>query len=420
MPSKQKRKDIPQRTDDIEVKIKGVDYSNDLHKLNIISSLASPYPIFEFSIAVDPDEIILDGVFGEDPIKLFLRTVSDDGQIEEEIDMELMLLDTDQSTSSKPQMSDEKRQVRSGFNFMAVPVKSFETITTNINAVYINTNIRNIIENLVRNNTYAKPEIDTEGINTDPIEQVVIPPTTLYRIIKESGYRSIMDGYLDNQFGLYNGIPAVYCTFDNRLKIMNLTKRIKKTNFLKIYQLSESEDSENIYDRSSSGKAVYTFTAAKSSYSGNTKFSSISKDINYITKPSDSLYQIINKDLDNVIAEYGLIDKNKKVQKNSVLSKRRRYNINHTGNEDSETFSNSDISSLIGNLSSIELDIYGNFSVESMMNIGNVIKFEPSNIEQTDVHGKYIMYSTFIKYSRSTTEWNKECSVRLVRSNKTN
>lgn len=419
MPERQ-RKNIPHNTDDLEVKIKDLDYTNELRKLNIISSLASPYPIFEFVIDVDPDDITLEGVFGEDPIKLNIRSVGDDGQVQEEVDVKLMLLDNDQSISAGSSKSSDQNKTRSAFKFMAIPVQSFKTITTNVNEVYLNTTIKKVLENLIKSNTNAKPEIDEDGINNTPLEQVVIPPSILYRIIKEKTQKSKLDGYLDNQFGLYNGIPSVYCTYDNKVKIINLTRQIKKNHVLNIYQLSEDEDNKKIYDKSSSGGTVYTHGEVKSSYSGNTKFSSISKNINYITKPTDGLYRIIEKDLDDIISTYGIIDRNKNIQKNRELNTRKRYSIYHTGNDNSDTFAISDLSSMIGSLSSLELSIYGNFFVEEFLNIGTVAKFNPSSVEQVDLQGKYILFSTNIKYSRKTTEWDKSCDLRLIRSNKTN
>lgn len=420
MPERERKK-VPQQTNDLEIKIKDLDYTNDLSKLNITSSLAAPYPIFEFVMDVDADEITLEGVFGEDPIKLFIRTTGEDGQMQEELDIRLMLLDTNHTVKAKSEFSEGSPSDRTGFSFMAVPIDSFKTITTNVNEVYMETTMKDVLEDLIKSNTRAKPEIDENGINQDPINQIVIPPTTLYRVIKENGHRSKMDGYLDSQFGIYNGIPVVYCTYDNKLKIINLSKQIKKSHSLTVYQLAEGKDEENRYKKSSSGNILYTHDQIGTNYSGNTKFSVISKNINYIIKPTDRLFEIKEKDLDDVISKYGLIDKNKKVQKNKDSSNnRRRYNISHTGNENSDTFLISDISSLISGLASIELSVYGTFFVEDLLDIGNVIKFEPSNVEQTDIQGKYILYSTYIKFSRKTTEWHKECKLRMIRSNKTN
>lgn len=413
-------RETPKNTYDLEIIIKDNDYTNDMTSLNIASSLVSPYPIFEISLSIDPDDSVLEGIFGEDPIKLYLKGIGHDGMIQEEIDVELMLLDTDQMMGSKSMMADDKQKNKTGFSFMAIPIKAFKTITTNINEVFINTTIKEIIQNLVNNNTRAKLQIDEEGINNDIIEQIVIPPTTLYRIIKENGHRGKMDGYLDNQFGLYEGIPAVYCNHENILKVMNITKRIKKGSTLKIYQLTEGEDNNEIYKKSKEGGTLYTSTPVKTSYSGNTKFSSISKNIFHIIKPTTQLFNIIEQDLDDIISKYGTIDRKKKTQKNEELSNRKRYNISHCGNEDSEIFAISDVSSMIGNLASLEMKITGNFLMEELLDIGKVVKFEPSNIEQTDIEGKYILYSTYLRFSRESSEWYKEANLRLVRSNKTN
>ncbi len=421
MPVREKEETkTPSRTIDIEVIIKDLDYTNDLYSFGIISSLAAPYPIFEFTMNLDPDDVILEGVFGEDPIKLTIMGTGEDAQMQESITIKLMLLDTDHSSGSKPILNNDSQKNSSSFKFMAVPVDAFKTITTNINEIYVDKSVKEIIEDLVNKYTDAELELGLEDINQEIIDQIMIPPTTLYRVIKENSHRGKMDGYLDNQFGIYDGITSVYCTHENKLKIFNLTKQMKKGPLFTIYQLSQGDDQDDIYDESLHGKAVYTFTSVSNSYCGNSKFSSISKNINHIIKPSDKLFDIIEQDLDDVISKYGMVDKNKKVQKNETVSNRKRYNIHHTGNEYSETFANSDVSSLIGSLSSIELTINGNFFIEDMLNIGSVVSFEPSNIEQIDLAGKFILYSTNLKFKRETTEWYKECNLRLVRSNKTN
>jgi hypothetical protein len=417
-----KKQDIPGNTNDIEITIKDLDYTNDLEELVIISSLATPYPFFELVLNIDPNDIILEGVFGEDPIKMTIRTIDENKEMIEEIDLKLMLLDMNhQIANDETNLSNQKQKETTDFRFMAVPIDAFKTITTNVNKIYTDTNIQSVIEDLVSSFTSASVKIDSEGLNNDTYEQVLIPPATLYRILKENGHRGYLDGYLDNQFGLYNGIPAIYCNHNNELHIMNLSKRIKKSSSFKITQLSRDENSDDIYNNSVTKNDVYTFTPIKTNYLGNTKFSTISKNINYIIKPTDTLYKVINKDLDNIISEYGLVDRNKKIQKNiQALNQRKRYNIQYTGNEYSETFINSSISSLIGNLSSIELSIFGTFKAEELLKIGNVVKFEPSNIEKIDIEGKYILYSTHIKYTRESSQWYKKANIRIVRSNKTN
>lgn len=418
MPEK-KKKNIPSQTYDIEIKIKDLDYTNDLRSLKIISSLASPYPVFEFTLVVDPDDVVLEGLFGEDIIKLTLMSVGRDEALQEELDMKLMLLDTDQPLGGGKQLELNEQKNRTKLTFMAVCVDSFKTITSNVNEVFLNNNIKGVIQQLVSDYTNAELKMDSEGANQENIPQLVIPPTTLYRVIKEKGHRTYMDGYLDNQFGLFDGIPAVYCTYDNILKIMNLTKRMKKSQDITIYQLSEDGDHKKIYDKSIEGESYYTYTEIKNTYSGNSKFSSLSKNIRHIVKPSDKLYHIIEQDLNDVVANYGTIDKNKKVQFNKDLSNRTRYNISNSGHEESEIFANSDVASLIGNMSSIEIGVERMLYIEPLLNVGSVVKFDPEKINYIDYEGKYILYSTLVNFSREGPDWSPTCNIKLVRTNKT-
>ncbi len=66
----EKRVFTPNRTYDVQVKIKNLDYTNDMIRIGIGSSLSTAYQVVTLVMSVDPNDVIIEDVFGGEPIKL--------------------------------------------------------------------------------------------------------------------------------------------------------------------------------------------------------------------------------------------------------------------------------------------------------------------------------------------------------------
>ena len=414
------RKSIPKKTYDVAITIKGNDYTPDLIGVQLLTSLLSPYPIVELDLLLDSNDIILEELYGEDPIKVNLRTHGAGDELLEQIDLDLMMLDTSYELTNKDQISDNKEKDKRPFNIKSICRKPFETMTSLVNSVYIGTTLRDILNDLVKNQAGARAlHYDTDGENTEEVGQVVIPPTTLYKIIKENEPGGDSEGFLDSHFGLFSGIPAVYCDYQNEVHIKNLSTRINKAQTLTVYHLSDGKESEDVIKDSPDGKTFYTYRSVSTSYGANKRLAMISNNINYVRKPTDALYEITPYKLTDIASQFGLVTGGKEVHLSQSVGKRNKYEISGNYNNYSDILVHSRLSRLISNLSNIEITINGRFQMENLMKVGDAVKFKPQTAEYSDLGGKYILFASTIDLTRGFsqgTQWASECRMRLMRT----
>jgi len=415
MTTEKSRYFIPGRSYDFQLKIKGEDYSQDMSRVRIVSTLTAAYQVVVLDIFVDPNDVILRKIYGQDPIKLSVRLLEQDGNIHEQIDFELMNIQQGSELPMKTQLSEGIQKDRTQVSLITVPREPFRTTATVVNDVFIARTLRQIIQELVIKNTGAKLDYDADGENTEVIDQVVIPPTTLSRSIS----------YLDTKFGLYNNGPSNqgFVKYNNEITIRNLSSRMKKAAVFNVYQLSISGKTKDIVEKSYDGKNFYTYDNIYNSYSGNTRFSVFAKNLRHIVKPRDTLYYEIQQDLATVCAEYGLISKSPNTRKasiymDSVLENRTRYYIEETGYEKTRAFANTMISKTIADLSTVSINLERNLRILNLMDVGQPVNFDTRVLEFKDLIGKYILKSSDLLFTREG-EWQSIARIVLMRTNKT-
>jgi hypothetical protein len=396
---------------DIQLVIKDYDYTSELFGVRVISSVTAPYQIVTLDILIDPEEILKENVFSKDPLKLSIRL---EGRGTEKItlerlDMELMYLKT--SYNAAPQVRDSmtSQRDRSLFRIITVPRKPFKTITTLVNDVFIGQPMREIIQTLV-GKTDASLNFTSTGVNTEPIDQIVIPPTTLYKAIL----------YLDETFGIFDGMLEVHCNLNNDLHVHNLSKEINKDQTFGIFQIPldvTKEEMNEIFKQCNDGKNFYTYAPLKSDFSGNTKFSLLAKQTKHLTKPKDELYNIIDKNLDDVTSEYGIVYKYDKVLTDPITN-RTKYYVDHLGYQNNETFINARLSKYLSNITTVSVEIEKNLRILNLLNVGEPVKLMTKNFQYVNLAGKYILKNSDISFTKSG-EWFPTCKIDLFRSNNT-
>lgn len=403
----------PTRGYDLELKIKDLDYSGDLNGLRIVSSLSSAYQIIFLNLFLDSDDIILDGgLFGQDPLKLTIRLLGQDENDKEQLEFELMYIKSIFDMPAKSSINNtggkDEQGERVPFKLVTVVRQPFKTMTTNVNYIYEGKKLKEIIEDLGSKVGATSVEIDDDSINPEIIDQVIIPPITFYKAIT----------YLDETFGIYEGVSTSFCQFDNSVYVKNLTKRINNDFAFKVHLLSTDLDNTKIIEESLNGLTFYTYDSIKSEYKGNTKFANMAKNIKYIVKPKDKLFHLIEKDLETVCKENGLIFKNSSFQFDEIISNRVRYDNSHTGYNETETFANAEISKKISSMSMIKLIIHRNLPILNLTNVGECVKFDTNIVSYGEITGKYILHSSDILFNREK-DWECGAIINLIRTNKT-
>jgi len=416
------------KTYEVKVRIKDLDYTNDIVGVTIISTLASAYQMVDVSLFLDPADVILNELFGGESIKLsvfLLREIA--GYAEKIFDMDLIFLSSDFTFAERAQKSEEKSWDRTIVTVHTIPKDPYKSMTTLVNDVFIGQNLNSIISGLASKVGLASVQYDTEGQNTIPVDQVCIPPTTFYKIIKEAtvGAADTFDGFLDQRFGLFDGVAGVFCDYKNNLYIKNLTNRIKMAQTLTIYQLASMQDGDNkseferIIAEMADGNVYYTNDVLESDYFANAKFGTISTNLNHIVKPANKLYAIINQDLEDIAKKYSLIYTAQGSPDFFIdpAIGRTRYLNEDTGNEEEQTIFNSKLSKSLADLSTIEMNIERHIELNPVMSVGDCVKFKPLTVDYQKFEGKYILFRSQIELVRKNN-WMATANLVLIRSNK--
>lgn len=400
-----KRPFVPSRSYDLEMIIRDKDYSNDLTRVRIVNTLDNPFTQFILDMFVDARDIVLDHIYGQDPIKLKIRYI---GQTQPEVPKEQVEYDLIHFKSGFPlPLQKSSSQVdqpdRTQISIVAIAEKDMFSLSTLVNKVYYAATIQEIVTDLA-SEAYTELEIDTEDLNTEKLDQVIIPPISLNRAIQ----------YLDNTFGFYKGTMG--WTFkDGKVKIYNLTRRMNKADTFIIYQLVSGDDNSDIVEKCNDGKRFYTYELIRSDYGGNVRFTNEGKLINHIVKPRDTLFGTINLDLENVCKSYGLLSKrDARIFFNPKLN-RTRYHVDHTGYDTDDTFAISRVAPPVRNMAAIRFTLERNLRILNLVNVGQPVQLTVNIMENKDLSGKYILRSTDLHFNRSG-EWQAVATVRLMRT----
>jgi hypothetical protein len=408
--AEKKRVLTPTRGYDIQLKIKDLDYTNDLRSVRIVSAINTAYQIVILNISLDPSDIILEDVMGNEPLKLSIKLLG--RQIEkiplEDVQFELQYVKSDSMSQTKPQISEGIIKDRTLTNIITVCRKPFKIMSSIVNDIFEEQTPKQIIQKLV---SEAGGELiyDSDGENSEKIDQIMLPPTTLYNTIR----------YLDDNFGLFNGASNLgFCQYDGKVYIQNLTKRMNKNQTFTIYQLAtDNKKNKDIIEKSNDGKNFYTYGALKNQYSGSAKFASKAKKINHIVKPKDSFYRIIEQKIDDVCLNFGAIAKQPEIRMDSNLDDRETYNISHSGNDDSDTFANASVAREIIGISTVEIGIEKSLRILNLLNVGEPVKLKCGSIEYIPLSGKYLLKSSDINFTRETADWVSSCIIVIMRTN---
>ena len=404
---------------DIQLIIEDKDYTLDLVSVRVLSSLSTAYQVVLLNMSLDPNDILLEKIFGSGAFKISIRLLGENAIPQEQVDLELMFIKADYSTIEKDQSSEGLQKDRVPYVVTTVCRKPWKTMNTLVNKVFINTTIPDVISSLA-SDVGTTVEYDTYNQNTDPIDQIVIPPTTFYKIIKECDHSSpdIYDGFLERYFGLFNGVSGVFCRYDNKVFIKNLSAKMRMNQTFTIYQLAGGREDTDIIESSFDGETFYTYGQIKSDYSGNAKLAVLAPTIRNIVSPEDSLTYTYEQNLEDMASRYGLIYQNSKIEVDPNISatSRIRYSSG-IGKEGCQVSCNTEAARAVSDLSTISVNIERNLPILNLMNVGECVKYIPRTLEFVDISGKYILWSSDLQFNKSGS-WEATATINCIRTNR--
>lgn len=395
------------------------DYSTDLMGVKIVSSLSSYYTTVVLQLTTDPSYFILDKIYGQAYITLVIVLKDFDGVPSvTPITFELMHIADNSDLGITTQLDNvdgegiSKEPKRKYIEVTTICRQAFRTMTTLVNDVQSNILMKTLIKGVVSEFTDADLDMDETGINNWPIDQVCIPPSTLKNMFE----------YLDMTFGIYDGVNAVYCTHENKLKVLNLSERIKNNPSFIVNQLALDSDNSELLLKEKPN-VFYTKSDIFKKYKGNTEFSLNARSLRYVVKPKDRLSYVMEIDLKTIASVWGLIDfkgagnfPNFFIDED-MIDKRIHYYTTETGNDYSPTFIHAIKTKPLANLFTIKLNLARSLDIINFLNIGEPVKFDTKIAMYKSFIGNYILMSSVLTFMRDSKDWSGGCQITLSRSN---
>jgi hypothetical protein len=395
---------------DFKLMIEDLDYSQDLIRIRVASSITAPYQSIIFHLNLDPNDVILKRVYGQSTFKLTIILLTEDNKVREQFDIELMSLDSKFQVNTRDVLTQNVQKDRQLVEIKTVCQKPFKIMTTIVNEVYHAKTTKEIIEDLV-SKTDAELEYEEVGENKNIIDQVIIPPSTLYNCIKQ----------MDKIFGVYNGVMILYCMYDAKLYVKNLNQNMKMAQTFTMYQIATGDKKfKEIVDKCADGKHFYTSQPVITNYTGNAAFSILAPTLRYIVKPRDTLFYTIEKNLSEFCIDYGLMSNEEAeiyYNETGLTDKRIKYYKDQTGYDKDETFVNAGLSKAVSTLVTLSMDIDRDIKIFNLMKVGESVSFIPRTLEMNQLTNKYILRSSEINFSKSGT-WQGSARVHLIRTNR--
>jgi hypothetical protein len=402
---------IPTRTYDLQLSIKDIDYTVKLRRLSIATSITVPWQTVTLSLEMDSNDMVLDKIYGQDPIELNIRTLGATGLPTEQVIIDLMFLDSNYDLVMKSANSQKDMKDPTLIEITTVCREAFQTMTTVVNSLYYDSDIQSVINNLVQNRiTGASLNYDSQGTNNEKIDQIIIPPTTFHQAIL----------YLNHYFGVYDGLLGFFCLWDNIIYLKNLTKKPVTSDVFKIHQLASDTPAGDIISAPADGKSFYTNESVETLYIGNSIVAVTAPTLKYIVKPKDTLSHTIDINMNTFAGSYGIIAKNKKIffDTEAIGSNRQRIYTNHTGYEKTKSFINANLAKEIAEMSLLNISLNSkNLALLNLMNIGEAVKFESKIADYTQMNGKYILKSSELAFEK-LKDWEIYANINLIRTNK--
>jgi len=396
----------PLETYELILKVGSEDLTPDLISARIVSTIDLPYQHVVLELLYNPNDVITKKIFGQKPIQLTINLLSTSRFPLESITMELVYLESNMDLQSQIAISTGKQVDRKLISITTVPKNAFVTMSQYVNDVFLNQNLRTVVQSLA--GTSVKMKYDSDGQNTTILDQVVIQPTYFYEAL----------GYLDKRWGFFDGVASYFCLYDNILYIKNLSKKISKAAIFTVYQLATDIDNSEIFDKCIDGKTFYTMDELNTTYKANTDFARLGTDLKFVVSPKDSLTYTIQESLQDICTKYGLIDKNTKFYVNDLVTNRTSVYTNHVGYNKTKTFVYSNIARQIATTTDLSLRINGSIKLKNLMKIGEPFQVISKIAEKSQIVGKFILSASEVTFERKR-DWFAEAIIYGIRTNRT-
>lgn len=387
------------------------DYSNDLVRLSIRSSIVTPYENILLELFLDSTELLYEEIYGQNKIQLSIILKGETTYPDQRFDVDLMFLriqtDYRMQRSTRTQLGEQIE--RKPILIETVARNAYKSMSSQVNNIYTGKTPYEIISDLVSKvTTKPKLEYDTNNRSKLSIDQLLIPPTTLYRAIN----------YLDKTYGVFYGNMSVQCSFDNTIMIQNLSKKIQSDQALTIYQLATDSDQTAILESNDPTK-FYTKEKVELVNRGNSIVSGVGPTRKFIVKPNNQLFNTVEKDTNNTTVTNGIVSKQTattKIYYDTEVINRTVYHTNQTGYNTDDTFATAKITGETQDISILSIGLQHNLPILNLVKTGSSVNFVTHISDYKPLGGMYVLKTSEIGWIRSKV-WESWARLYLMRAN---
>lgn len=400
----------PSRTYEFVFKVGKKDITNDVYKVTILTSIDVPYQTFIIELLIDANDLIVEEIYGQKPLELTCTLLATQAFPQETTKFELMYLSSEMPLNIKVDLPQGKQKDRVPIVITAVAKKAYKTMNYFINEIIQAKKIPDIIQTLV-SKTGATLKLDSYGQNKSILDQVLVPPSTLYKSLE----------YINRTFGIFDGMPAIFCSYDNTVYVKNLARKMKDSQAFTVYQLSLDTDNSKTIKKCSDGKNFYTIRNIDTTYRGNSIFAVLAPKLTFVVKPRDRLAYNIDINLETFAKNHGLISKSDKIfYDKTSISEDSRVTVykDHTGYDLTQTFINANLTKDIGHITEASVVLEQSLRILNLMNVGESVEIISPTAETTKVIGRYILRRTELSFSKAR-DWSSSALLTLIRTNRT-
>ena len=411
---------------EIVVEIGGEDFSQNLTKISIMSSIRNPYQSIILTLMADNKLMIRKNLFGKEDIKLKIQKLEIDNSVSETVELNLITVNQKVPLSLKhsdPLNIDELETIV----LTNIVKEPYTYMSTTVNMLFDESKRLSPIDMVSEISKTFMPDMAVNIIdnnkNEEPPYQFIVPPMSFINSIKyiDGSFKEISDTY-GTGLGIFNGPMFFTCRFElddkHKFCMWDLGKMAEGKEEYTVYQISLGGIDENVAKDISSDKNKFmTIGRMNYVYRGNQDVMLSSYTNKFLSKPSNELYSWKTITMDEVFEENSIKDGGS-LDINDLIKKRLSFiTIGEVGLEESDVPYRARMSRRISTLSEIEFSIQRDVILELLTRVGVPVYIDPQVEDYKKLGGKYIVSSSKIDIVRETDRWTATALIRAFRSN---
>lgn len=384
-----------------------------LTSARIVNSIRNCWPIVYLNFQIDDQEIIENNLYGQEHYKLKIYLTAENGDLLDEKNWELVYLESNLPLPSKPMMNVgqyedvQRRQVV----VVCIPKPSYIIMTSFINKLWEEEAVMvplDFVKEVLEIKGYlADAIIRDDGFNEMFVNQLIIPPMTI---------KSMVD-YINEKFGIYSGPMFRYCHFGGHFLMWDLKKTYEEQKasprYIIYHKLPGKADEgliDEIMDKCSDGTGTHYcgYEAAETLHHANSNIIQYGFKNIYVYHPHEDLYYLMQKEVPEIVTDFGIWHDNESIKYNEELNSRKMYFTDSRGFDIAGEYSPNIVTNRmahhIKDAAVIRFLVKRNINIDNVMKIGEVCYYETYQenemFEGADYTGGYLIETSDLTFSK--------------------